>query len=408
MSQEGRREDEDLHHLATPSGGDWVRRVHGSGADDDPRNSFERDKDRILYSESFRRLAHKTQVFIVTESDRFSTRILHSLEAAQIGRSLASSLGLNAHLAEAICLGHDVGHTPFGHIGEKTIEGLLGEVLAWNSNEHSLRVLDQLEIQYPGFRGLDLTWATREGIGRHKTPFDEPGAPLLSDLGLDEYPSPSLETQVSDVADQVSYLTHDIHDALEYGVVTIADFDELGLDLWQRLWKVTEAEYDLEHPGGWAGVPSDLIKYRRLHRHMIGRLVDDVLRETRTRAAEVGSLDEARQLHHPIVAFSDDTQKEVTAMISFLYEKVYKSPLVARQNAKARRILRCLFKCLTEDSLLLPFHVRERIHESDRPADQALRIETAFFLGELTDRAAIDLYRELYSPDDRAMGHHVS
>jgi dGTPase len=399
-----------LRHLATPEEGEWVERVYGGEGDGDPRGAFERDRDRILYSESFRRLAHKTQVFIVTESDLFCTRMLHSLEAAQIARSLAASLGLQPDLAEAICLGHDVGHTPFGHIGEKTLEELLEGHAVWNSNEHSLRVLDQLELQYPSFKGLNLTWATREGIGRHETPFDVPGAGLLAEVGLDRYAASSLESQVADIADYISYLTHDIHDALRYGVVTVGEFRELGLSVLNGAWVLTEGEFAVAHPeGDWTGVPQENVKYRRLHRHLIGKLVSHVTEETQKRAAGVGSLDEARQGQERIVAFPPAVHEEVGVRLKdFLYDRVYKSPLVARQNAKARMIIRSVFRCLTQNQLLLPFHVRERIESSELEPGSAIAVETAYFLAEQSDRGTIDLYKELHSPDDRAMGHHVT
>ena len=171
-----RRDLDALAHLRTADESPWTDRVYKSDSGSDPRPAFERDRDRIIHSEHFRRLQHKTQVLIVTEGDLYSTRLMHSVETAQIGRSVACSLGLNGPLADAICLAHDVGHTPFGHQGEETLKRLLFDEGGWESNQHSLRVIDELEAQYPGFMGLDLTWAVREGVARHKTAFDSPAA----------------------------------------------------------------------------------------------------------------------------------------------------------------------------------------------------------------------------------------
>jgi dGTPase len=272
-----------LTHLATPSTGEWTVREHGSGGDGDPRDPFERDRDRILHSESFRRLQHKTQVFIVTESDLFSTRILHSMEAAQLGRSLASMLGLNQALAEAICLGHDVGHAPFGHVGEATLAALLEGAAEWNANVHSLMVLDELEVQYPDFLGLDLTWATREGIARHRTPFDAP-----AEFG--GYAQSSLEAQVANLVDEIAYITHDVHDALRYRVISSTDLDKLRTKLWDEQWRRTLDEYDQYHPGGWTGVDADSVRFRRVHRHLIYALLHDAIVQSAANASDVPDL----------------------------------------------------------------------------------------------------------------------
>jgi dGTPase len=396
-----------LAHLRTPDESPWTDRQHRTESDVDPRPAFERDRDRIIHSEHFRRLQHKTQVLIVTEGDLYSTRLLHSVETAQIGRSVAVSLGLNGALADAICLAHDVGHTPFGHQGEDTLKRLLGEYGGWDSNHHSLRVIDEIEAQYSAFLGLNLTRAVREGVARHQTPYDDPAVAHGTGGDLGEYRWPSLEAQVGNVADEVAYVTHDLHDALEQGLLGTADCDaELaGSSLWKRASRKTEGEMQVSHPEGWRGVDESRVSVRLLHRNLISMLLFDVLGESARRGAAYADIAAARESETRVVDFSSDMREQVTAMREFLYDSVYKSPLVSRQNAKADHVLERLFKSLSGATRLLPTYVQQRINGS---ADAGtIAHEVAFFLASLTDRGALDLYGELFVPADRAMGHHV-
>jgi dGTPase len=381
--------------------------VHKHEPDEDPRPAFERDRDRIIHCEHFRRLQHKTQVLIVTEGDLYTTRLMHSVEAAQIGRSIASSLGLNGALADAICLAHDVGHTPFGHQGEATLERLLADQDGWDSNHHSLRVIDEIEAQYPQFLGLDLTWAVREGVARHQTAFDVPAVThgLGSDLGT--YRAPSPEAQVGNIADEVAYVTHDVHDALEHGLISRDDFDAALSDssLWKRAATATEGEMKAYHPEGWRGVDVTKVSVRRLHRNLISILLTDVLLESARRGAAYTDLDGSRDTDTAVIEFSATIRAQFGRLRGFLYDSVYKSPLVSRQNAKADHVLAELFGALTKNTRLLPLYVQQRINGSDNP--RTIAHEVAFFLASLTDRGAIDLYGELFVPSDRAMGHHV-
>lgn len=333
-----------LSHLRTPNRAPWTNRQHGMPDDGDFRSPFDRDRDRILHSRAFRRLQHKTQVLMVTEGDDYRTRITHSLEVAQIARSIARGLGLSEPLAEAIALGHDVGHTPFGHQGEVTFSELLSNRGGWNSNEHSLRVLDDLEIQYHDHPGLNLTWATREGIARHKTAFDEPIE------GFSSYPSPSLECQVVNLADPLAYVTHDLHDALDYGLVTEEQLASTGNELWRIAWTITRGQFDYSHPGGtWPGVDPANVKYRVVHRQMINMLIRDILEFSVGAASGVSSLGLARSAAQPIVDLSLEKRHQVDTLVEFMFDRVYKSPLVVRQNFKADRILRDLYSALMAD-----------------------------------------------------------
>lgn len=396
-----------LAHLRTPDESPWTVRQHVTESDVDPRPAFERDRDRIIHSEHFRRLQHKTQVLIVTEGDLYSTRLLHSVETAQIGRSLASSLGLNGALADAICLAHDVGHTPFGHQGEQTLKRLLADHGGWDSNHHSLRVIDEIEAQYTAFLGLNLTWAVREGVARHKTAFDVPAVTHGTGSDLGQYRAPSPETQVGNVADEVAYITHDIHDALEQGLLVKADCDAalVGSSLWKRASRKTEGEMQVSHPEGWRGVDESRVSIRLLHRNLISMLLFDVLGESARRTAEYTDLTAARGSDAPVVDFSADMRAQVTAVRDFLFDSVYKSPLVSRQNAKADHVLERLFESLSANTRLLPTYVQQRINGSSDAG--TIAHEVAFFLASLTDRGALDLYGELFVPTDRAMGHHV-
>jgi len=396
-----------LAHLRTPDESPWTDRQHRTESDVDLRPAFERDRDRIIHSEHFRRLQHKTQVLIVTEGDLYSTRLLHSVETAQIGRSIAVGLGLNGALADAICLAHDVGHTPFGHQGEETLKRLLAEYGGWDSNHHSLRVIDEIEAQYSAFLGLNLTKAVREGVARHQTPFDDPAVTHGTGGDLGEYRAPSLEAQVGNAADEVAYITHDLHDALEQGLLARTDCDAelVGSSLWKRASRKTDGEMQVSHPEGWRGVDESRVSVRLLHRNLISMLLFDVLGESARRGAAYADLAAARDSETPVVDFSADMRKQVTAMREFLYDSVYKSPLVSRQNAKADHVLERLFESLSEGTRLLPTHVQQRINGS---ADAGtIAREVAFFLASLTDRGALDLYGELFVPTDRAMGHHV-
>lgn len=396
-----------MAHLRTPDESPWTDRKHSRALDDDPRPAFERDRDRIIHSEHFRRLQHKTQVLIVTEGDLYSTRLMHSVETAQVGRSVACSLGLNAPLAEAICLGHDVGHTPFGHQGEETLKRLLAHHGGWDSNHHSLMVLEEIEVQYPAHLGLDLTMAVREGIARHKTAFDDPAVGYGSGSELGIHRSPSLEAQTGNIADEVAYVSHDIHDALEHGLVSREECDRALSDvsLWRRASVKTEGEIKSPHPEGWKGVDESKLEVRQLHRNLISILLDDVLTESSERGTAHSDLLAARDDEKPVIAFSGEIRSQLDRVRDFLYHRVYKGPLVARQNAKADYMLARLFDVLCTQRLLLPWHVQQRINGSDDTTAAARNV--ALFLASLTDRAAIDLYGELFVPSDRAMGHHV-
>jgi dGTPase len=311
-------------------------------------------------------------------------------------------LDLTEPLVEAMCLAHDLGHTPFGHAGEDELKQLLKpSKLKWNSNAHSLRVVEELELQYCGYRGLNLTWAVREGLARHKTTYDAP----TQDGEYMKYRQPSLEAQVASIADLIAYSTHDIEDALLAGLLRLHDLGYLKLSIWEISWTKANDEFERAHPKGtWLGVDKEQLLIKRAHRHLIDYLIRDVVAEAKKRAqrSKAKSIEQARSLKRPLVAFSAEAEKQVRKLLDFMLDTVYKGPIVARQNYRASFILNSLFKALSKDYRLLPTYVQERMDGGRPPA-----LEVACFLAGLTDRSAADLYAELFAPTERAMGHRM-
>ena len=387
--------------LSTPDANPWARRTHPESGDD-PRGNYQRDRDRILHCDSFRKLQHKTQVFVVQEGDFFRTRLTHSLEVAQIGRTLAHMLNLTEPLVEAICLGHDLGHAPFGHAGEQELQRLLRQHgREWNANAHSLSAVEELELQYCEYHGLNLTWAMREGLARHRTRYDTPAE--TGEYAV--YRQPSLEAQVANVADLIAYSTHDVEDALVAGLLQIDDLEKAQIAIWEAGWHKARDEFAKAHPTGiWSGVDKSLLLSKRARRHLIDYLIRDVSIETEDRVRKYGvkTLEEARGLEYMLVAFSPGVAAQVEKLLDFMMEKVYRGPIIARQNYRASHILSRLFEALSKNHTLLPTWVQERIQGGSEPC-----LEVARFLARLTDRSAVDLYAELFEPGERAMGHRI-
>ena len=392
---------DDLAPWATPDESPWADRCHPEQGDD-PRGSYQRDRDRIIHCASFRKLQHRTQVLVVYEGDYFRTRLNHTIEVTQIGRTLACWLELTEPLVEAICLGHDLGHVPFGHAGEHEFQRILAkDGLEWNSNVHSLAVVEELEIQYPNARGLNLTWATREGLARHSTKHDIPGEYEK----YSTYRQPSLEAQVANVADAIAYNTHDVEDALLARLLEEEQLHGLGIRIWEDSWQQSNDEFSEAHPGGqWSGVDREQLLIRRAHRHLIDCLIRDVHEEALRRSGshKATTMAETRDLEEPIVAFSKEVAPQVERLQNFMMDEVYKGDVIRRQNYRARHILSELFKALLGDHSILPPWVQERIEKEGSPPLQVAR-----FLAGLTDRGAADLYAVLFEPTERAMGHSI-
>ncbi len=387
-----------LSPLQTPEAAPYTdRRYAQSRSGDDPRSAFAHDRDRIVHADAFRRLQHKTQVMVVSEGDFFRTRLTHTLETAQIGRAVATLLGLSEPLTEAICLGHDLGHTPFGHTGETALNALLADHGGWDSNYHSLVVVEEIEVNYADYPGLDLTWACREGIARHQTPFDLP----VTEGEYLRTPQPGLEAQVCNLADVIAYATHDLQDAIESGML-----DLVALHAWAeanecRIWlnSATRARgevADVAH--------HEALYVRRIRRHMINTLISDVRSTALAHVQEwnIATLDDARAAARPVIGFSPETERDVERLIAFLLEHVYRGPIIARQAYKARHIMEQLYGALSPHARMLPPAWRARI-SATMPQERV----TAYYLASLTDRGAIDLYNELFLPSERSLGHHV-
>ncbi|HEX4738441.1 MAG TPA: deoxyguanosinetriphosphate triphosphohydrolase [Allosphingosinicella sp.] len=361
-------------------------RLHAGteGGSRGPRDAFQRDRDRIIHSVPFRRLRHKTQVFVAPDGDHFRVRLTHSLEVAQIGRTIARALDLNEDLTEALCLAHDIGHPPFGHSGEEALAAAMAEAGGFDHNGHTLRLLTRLESPYPLHPGLNLSWETLEGLAKHNGPVTAPGWALAeadAEFPLNLETWPSLEAQVAAIADDIAYDNHDIDDGLRAGLFSLEELAELPFI--RDLWAAVRARY----PGlDEARLVPELI------RDQIGCMVNDVLAETRRRIGEakVDSADDVRCASRSLVGFSADVAAEEKQLKAFLYARMYRSPPILTIQAEAKAILAGLFAAYRADPSLLP--PAWRGDEEDRVA--ALR-RIGDFVAGMTDRYAVARYREL-------------
>jgi dGTPase len=313
------------------------------------RTPYQRDRDRIIHSTAFRRLKHKTQVFVQHEGDYYRTRLTHSLEVAQIARALARVLALDEDLAETVALSHDLGHTPFGHAGEDALSAATTSIGGFDHNAHALRLVTKLEHRYAEFDGLNLTWETLEGIVKHNGPLKAPVAMPIASFDarwpLDLKTWPSLEAQIAALSDDIAYVNHDIDDGLRAGLFTMADLAEAPL-AGPQATDVQKRWPDLD--------PSRFIG--ELVRTLIGSLVDDLLAETRRRIADArpASADQVR--HHPgaLVSFSVAMDAQVRALKKFLFERMYRHPRVMRTMDQAKDVVAELFEAFSREPSLLP------------------------------------------------------
>ncbi len=342
------------------------------------RSEFQRDRDRIVHSAAFRRLEYKTQVFVNHEGDLFRTRLTHSIEVAQVARSVARALRLNDDLAEAIALAHDLGHTPFGHAGQEALDECMRSHGGFEHNLQSLRIVDRLEERYGAFDGLNLMYETREGILKHCPPAK---ARELGDLGQRFLKGrrPTLEAQVCNLADEIAYNNHDVDDGLRSGLLTLEQLE--GVSLFAR----HAAEARTEFPG----LGERRLIYETVRR-MIGAQVDDLLAESDRRIADSGvrSVEDVRAAP-ALIAFGSAMREENAALKGFLLEHLYRHPRVRRMTERARRIVRELFAAFTAEAELLPPQYRERA-----AADQQRTV--ADYIAGMTDRYAIREHRRLY------------
>ncbi len=333
------------------------------------RTIFQRDRDRVVHSRAFRRLEYKTQVFVPHEGDHYRNRLTHTLEAGQISRTIARALRLNEELAEAIVLAHDLGHTPFGHAGERVLARLMEDDGGFDHNRQSLRIVDLLEERYPGFRGLNLAYETREGILKHGCHWEHP-VPVP-----EATPQPGLEAQVADVADEIAYTNHDLDDGLRSGLLGLEQLEDVAL------WKETR-----EQVAERLGPLSGRLLRAQLIIALINRLVTDLVESTagRLSAAAVGSVEAVRAAPHRFAGFSPEVEKRKRELKRFLHRELYQHPRVLRVAENAERVLGDLFRAYRDDAALLPAHVRARFQ-----IDGEARAIADYVAG-MTDRFATD------------------
>ena len=352
-----------------------------------PRDAYQRDRDRIIHSVPFRRLRGKTQVFVIPDGDHFRVRLTHSLEVAQIGRTLARALGLNEDLTEALCLAHDIGHPPFGHSGEDALQEAMAGAGGFDHNAHTLRLLTKLETPYPLHPGLNLSWETLEGLAKHNGPVAEPTWALAeanAEFPLDLGTWPSLEAQIAAISDDIAYDNHDIDDGLRAELFGLEDL--LDVPFVARNWDAVRRRYpDID----------EALLAPELVRDQIGRMVNDVLEETRRRisAAGVETADDVRHAGRALTGFSEEMAEEERQLKAFLYAKMYRSAPILQIQHEAKKLLAGLFAAYRSDPRLLP--------EDWRTANTdptALTRRIGDFIAGMTDRYAINRYRELIGP----------
>jgi dGTPase len=351
-------------------------RVH---ADDEPqyRTSFQRDRDRILHTTAFRRLEYKTQVFINYEGDYYRTRLTHTLEVAQIGRTIARALGANEDLTEAVSLAHDLGHSPFGHSGEVALARLMKDYGGFDHNKQSLRIVTKLEQRYPDFPGLNLTWEVREGIVKHESEYDIADANAYApDL------RGHLEAQITNAADELAYTAHDLDDGLRSGMIDATMLS--GITLWEILVELVD----------WKTGRLDELTRHRMIRKLIGMEVSDLITSTDQRLRESGvrSVEELQRLPFNVIGFSEDMHRRNRELKDFLYTNLYRHHRVVRMAVKAERIIADLFKAYQTDPEMLPHHVQEGITE------HGLERTICDYIAGMTDRYAIEENRKLFDP----------
>ncbi|MEG3179461.1 deoxyguanosinetriphosphate triphosphohydrolase [Sphingomonas sp. LT1P40] len=355
-----------------------------------PRDAFQRDRDRIVHSISFRRLRHKTQVFMAPDGDHFRVRLTHSLEVAQIGRTVARTLGLNEDLTEALCLAHDIGHPPFGHAGEDALKAALSGQGGFDHNGNTLRALTVIDCPYPGWDGLNLSWETLEGLAKHNGPVADPGWALAAAdaaFPLELKSHASLEAQIAAIADDIAYDNHDIDDGLRAGLLTLEQL--LEVPLVARGWDVVRSR--------WPGAePKRLM--RELVRAQIGVMVNDLLGETQRRVAGAGveHVDDVRAAGRALAGFSDAMREEERALKRFMYANLYHHPRQMEAADAAHGIVAGLFAAYSTDPALMPEGWGDCL-----PPDEPWRSRhIADFIAGMTDRYAISRYCEAVGPID--------
>ena len=352
------------------------------------RSCFQRDRDRIIHASAFRRLKHKTQVFIEHEGDYYRTRLTHSIEVAQVARTISGALGLNAELTEAVALAHDLGHTPFGHTGEDALGALMAPYGGFDHNAQAIRIVTHLERHYADFDGLNLTWETLEGIAKHNGPVtgDIPWALAAYNRhhDLELYTYASAEAQVAAIADDVAYNHHDLHDGLRAELFSTDELAELPI------LRDNFAAVDALYP--------DLNYYRRRHealRRFFGVLVEDVINFARTRLAEIDpqSVTDVRMAGQTVIRFSDPVFQDLKVIRAFLFDRMYRAPSVVKMRAEVTQVVEELFPYFMAHTDHLPKQWRKDVEEVD--SETALARIVSDYIAGMTDRFALQEHERL-------------
>ncbi len=352
------------------------------------RSCFQRDRDRIIHASAFRRLKHKTQVFIEHEGDYYRTRLTHSIEVAQVARTISGALGLNAELTEAVALAHDLGHTPFGHTGEDALGALMAPYGGFDHNAQAIRIVTHLERHYADFDGLNLTWESLEGIAKHNGPVTGEIPWALEaynrhhDLELHTYAS--AEAQVAAIADDVAYNHHDLHDGLRAELFSTDELAELPI------LRDNFAAVDALYP--------DLNYYRRRHealRRFFGVLVEDVISFARTRLAEIDpqSVTDVRMAGQTVIRFSDPVFQDLKVIRAFLFDRMYRAPSVVKMRAEVTQVVEELFPFFMAHTDYLPKQWRKDVEEVD--SETALARIVSDYIAGMTDRFALQEHARL-------------
>jgi len=359
------------------------------------RTPFARDRDRIIHNSAFRRLKEKTQVFVAHEGDTYRTRLTHSLEVAQIARSIAAAMGLDADLAETVALAHDLGHPPFGHAGEDELERQMTDHGGFDHNVQTFRVVTELERRYPAFPGLNLTWETLEGVVKHNGPvsamLERPAWRAIAEFdkafALELGGWASAEAQVAALSDDIAYNNHDVDDGLEAGLFRLEELEGVPL-IGPILFAVRQ---------DWPELDDRMTRLEAVRR-MIGGMIDDVLAETRLRAkaAKVASAAEVRGLGHALVAFSPAMNEDLSRLRQFLYDRMYRHWKVNRTRSQARRILAEMFQLFLAEPDVMPGEWGVRALAAGEVG--RARVVCDYIAG-MTDRFAIEEHRKLFQMD---------
>jgi dGTPase len=345
------------------------------------RTAYQRDRDRIIHTTAFRRLEYKTQVFLITEGDYYRTRLTHTVEVAQIGRTMARALRVNEDLTEAICLAHDLGHSPFGHSGEESLNELMADHGGFDHNYQSFRIVEKLENRFPDFRGLNLTWEVREGILKHETEYDRSN---VTDFEPDW--RAGLEAQIVNFADEIAYTTADLDDGLRSGMIVPEQLTDI------EFWRVVTGELGIDTRQGF----TDMDRHRIIRR-LVGKEVSDVIHTTGERLVShnIKSIEDVRNFPENIVTHSETVKQMDRQLKDFLFQNLYQHWRVMRMHLKAHRLLTELFETYIDSPFVLPKNIQALAQQND------LHRTVCDYIAGMTDRFAMEEHSKLFDPIKR-------